>query len=1132
MSFYTSLTGLNAATTELSVTSNNIANAGTSGFKRSEADFGDIFATSPLQKASAVVGRGVSLKEVSQEFSQGNIEFSANSLDIAITGDGFFPLESSDGTKIFTRNGGFSLNEQNQMVNAAGQALQALPVDSTNKADFGEPLRALTIPRVTVSEFRATTEVELGLNLPSEVEPITATFNPAKPETYHKTTSLTVFGASGSSHLATIFYVKTADATADVPFNKYQTHVYIDDTFIEPNLIQASDAGGDLFYVNKYGDVKTQTELAELQRTEENSEQFLITKGTLYKKYAFDNLSTPINSTPATLDFNIPSTSAFLDDLNLTNNSSGVDFSGFSRQDLSDLFSISVDGSTSVSIGLEHLAGSDTPLSGTGIAFELTNIMNQRFGDGKKFDFSSDTNQDLVITRPLTSGGFESLRLNINDIMQDNPTLLESDGQIQREPLAYLLSNYLDTVVNPTADVVNGNTNVDTANNTITIAGHSLSFGDEITYTNNYTTHADVSSAAWSSGNTEGIDSTNNRIYHSGHGLSDGDRIYYDANGGTAISGLTDGEYYFVVGSTSDYISLAATSGGSALDIASDTTGATNHRYVEAPANESITGIHPNNEYYVQSVNGDQITLTATHGGAAIDLTASSASSTHNFQLELPDFSDIEISYDMANQAFRFTQTDESKVNQLYISSGDQSNINNSVLGVGEADFANNTFGTLLSPLDQDDSVTLLSNVLPNGSVLRQANDQRAGISVSYAAGQFSFKSGTTGDGSSLKIETPSTNGIDLLGMTDDSSSFEVKPQVSLVNNLPAVRGTASSPAVVNGSPMGVDPSRSFEVTQDNKTLTVIVDGISAQIELTQGSYSIGTFTQHLEDKINLMADSLGRTVSGVEVGFNESAESLTFTGSTTKDTSFIQVAGHSDWGLENVEAGFGQTSTYIALEADMQGNSMVYVSQGVDGNWNETLDKGDFDENNVPFWSPIFLDKGELTFDTSGTLVSPVGVASLKSATVTGETIGINYANSTQFNSPFAVLNSSQNGAPEGDLVGLTINDDGLVVASYSNGSQSSLGKIILANFATPKGLRQVGDSSFLETSESGAANVGEPGSAGFGTIRAGAMERSNVDLTAELVDLITAQRNFQANAKAIETSSSLTQTIINIRG
>lgn len=169
MSFYTSLTGLNAATTELAVTSNNIANSGTSGFKRSEADFGDIFATSPLQKASSVIGAGVSLKSVSQEFSQGNIEFSANSLDLAITGDGFFALESPDGTKIFTRNGGFMLNEQNQMVNSAGQALMALPVDSTNKADFSEPLSALAIPRQTVAEFSATSEVELGLNLPSEI---------------------------------------------------------------------------------------------------------------------------------------------------------------------------------------------------------------------------------------------------------------------------------------------------------------------------------------------------------------------------------------------------------------------------------------------------------------------------------------------------------------------------------------------------------------------------------------------------------------------------------------------------------------------------------------------------------------------------------------------------------------------------------------------------------------------------------------------------------------------------------------------------------------------------------------------------------------------------------------------------
>jgi flagellar hook-basal body protein len=105
------------------------------------------------------------------------------------------------------------------------------------------------------------------------------------------------------------------------------------------------------------------------------------------------------------------------------------------------------------------------------------------------------------------------------------------------------------------------------------------------------------------------------------------------------------------------------------------------------------------------------------------------------------------------------------------------------------------------------------------------------------------------------------------------------------------------------------------------------------------------------------------------------------------------------------------------------------------------------------------------------------------------------------------------------------------LVSASYSNGTQKSLAKIVLANFATPTGLRQIGDSSYYASAKSGAAKYGEAGSAGFGTLRAGARERANVDLTQELVDLITAQRNFQASAKAIETNNTLTQAIINLR-
>ncbi|MFN5701055.1 MAG: flagellar hook-basal body complex protein, partial [Betaproteobacteria bacterium] len=140
-------------------------------------------------------------------------------------------------------------------------------------------------------------------------------------------------------------------------------------------------------------------------------------------------------------------------------------------------------------------------------------------------------------------------------------------------------------------------------------------------------------------------------------------------------------------------------------------------------------------------------------------------------------------------------------------------------------------------------------------------------------------------------------------------------------------------------------------------------------------------------------------------------------------------------------------------------------------------------------------------------------------------------YGASTQYSSPFSVRKQDQNGRPEGDLIGVEIGDDGLVSASYSNGTQKSLAKIVLANFATPTGLRQIGDSSYYASAKSGAAKYGEAGSAGFGTLRAGARERANVDLTQELVDLITAQRNFQASAKAIETNNTLTQAIINLR-
>lgn len=142
-----------------------------------------------------------------------------------------------------------------------------------------------------------------------------------------------------------------------------------------------------------------------------------------------------------------------------------------------------------------------------------------------------------------------------------------------------------------------------------------------------------------------------------------------------------------------------------------------------------------------------------------------------------------------------------------------------------------------------------------------------------------------------------------------------------------------------------------------------------------------------------------------------------------------------------------------------------------------------------------------------------------------------IDLSQATQFGSPFGVNALTQNGYTTGQLSGVDVDSSGVIYGRYTNGQSQSLGQVVLANFANPQGLRQLGDASWAETAESGTALVSAPGSASLGVLQSGALEDSNVDLTAELVNLITAQRNFQANAQTIQAMDQITQTIINLR-
>jgi len=782
MSFYTSLTGLNAATAMLGVTSNNISNVGTTGFKRSRADFGDIFATSPLQKASSTVGQGVSLKQVSQEFSQGNISFSSNALDLAVTGDGFFPMRSADGLQeLYTRNGSFLLNEQFNVVNSSGQRLMAATVDSTGSANVNERV-VLTIPQKTSGDAKQTSEVSLGLNFPADAPVITESFNRTNAATYNKSTALTVYDNGGNGYLATIYYVKTANANQNLPFNKWQTYVFIGEDQVNASLVQATNANNEKIYVNQYGQTQPYSAVKDELTTAKT------------QLFSLDELTaTKVSQAAEVTGAVIPETS--YDWL------AGKTKSELSNILVTNAFSVDVDASgvpVIIDLSKFNALPSTTKITGDMIAEEATNQLIKGFGI------------------PRTSGN------------------------------------------------------------------------------------------------------------------------------------LTGGERY-----------------------------------------------------------------------------------------------GMKVVFDAVNK-------------------------------------------------------------------------------------KFVVQSGTTGDGSSVAVTSAQSTVTTALGLQ--------------VANIPtetvATRGIPSTPGVAYGSTPTVNTATNFNVDNTNNKFIVTVDGIKSTVSVDVGEYSLAEFTSALQTKINslteIRTDGLTpKEINGVKVEFDLTKKAFKFTSGTTGSDSFIKISGEPIWGLSAVEAGRGSTSTWIKPTQHVDYANGTPQPKYIDGQGNETTNSDGY--IGLPAWSPVYLDKGELTFDTGGKLVSPVAGTQLETVYLAGGkgalTINIDYSASTQYSSAFAVLSQSQDGAPEGDLVGVTIGNDGLVSASFSNGSQRSLAKILLANFSSPVGLRQIGDSSFLTSAASGKPILGTPGSAGFGTLRAGATERANVDLTQELVDLITAQRNFQANAKAIETSSTMTSAIINLR-
>ena len=229
-----------------------------------------------------------------------------------------------------------------------------------------------------------------------------------------------------------------------------------------------------------------------------------------------------------------------------------------------------------------------------------------------------------------------------------------------------------------------------------------------------------------------------------------------------------------------------------------------------------------------------------------------------------------------------------------------------------------------------------------------------------------------------------------------------------------------------------------------------------------------------------------------------------------TKDSASAAGGGESVWSLylqiDGEEVGSTAADPLDPYEPqevrfDQSGN---LVSVG--GNTNGEITVAD--------WAP--LDKNGM----------PNGAASNGAAA-----FNLNLGSATQYGANFGVNDQRQDGYTTGRLSGLDVSQQGVIFARYTNGQSKSLGQVALASFSNTDGLSPSGDTSWVETFESGQPVIGRPDTGTLGAIQASSLEESNVDLSAELVNLIIAQRNYQANAKTIETSDAVTQTIINLR-
>ena len=1229
MSFYTALTGLKGAQQDISTTSNNIANVGSTGFKKSRTEFGDIFGTTPLQ--TNVVGAGTATKSITQQFSQGNIAQSTNTLDMAISGQGFFALKSAGnpGQVVYTRNGAFNVSDSGEIVDSAGQALLGYPVDSDGNvsdktlqgaqklklaADFGEP--------------KVTENISLGVNLPASAKVIAkgVEFDVNDPETYSASSSVTIFDSAGNPKSATVFYIKTQDPLASDQTYKYDTKIFVDGVELAPELARATNSKGTAQFIDKFG-----------QKTTKPEDTGYILEGKGSPLYRADDLGAAVKSTPAMLAGE--PLAAYLSDgrtVRITTDpmefENTMEFMALDNKDTKtglwwgkDFLLVDVDNSGPVSIDIPP-----GTYNGTQLAAAVQNSLREAFGDDKKVLLADGVDNSFTIDLKAPSGDGKAQGLPTPITVDLHEKSIVATADEAKKGLA--VDQFLAHAQRRITDAMNkaiqksgaaGDDDTTTAGH-LKVSGRMFKkvVGKEITnpvampdgFDLITITHKNPQASGDATRHLAYINTNNSpevKVYDQKLTLNTA-AGFENADGKLKLT--VDGTYTlaqleslrFLQNKEGDkptkFITEVGASEVSISSVKSITGNKTeiilNHTVVSsdilasgesaitilAKPSDHIEAYFDNTKGLVEGVSdvfyGNQLALreiqtsakrttatdkdNATTAFAFTKGTIVGANELTSFGLASSDLTEtinwiddrdpaIKLGYDETNQRLTFDPVTA----QLGKGTGvgfDLFTVYSKKLDAGENGLGLEAFGNNPDIDLKTEDILTGKAFVPSGAELRVEN-KRYGMEVEFDTVNNSFvvKSGTTGEAlransavgvtsaqneSSIAVGRYALTKAGIRDTTDDASyAFnKIGKGTAQILGFPRdgiegytkATGLVSKPAVAVGGEALMNMTQAFQVTAlaGENIVNVVVNGVSASIVLPEGNYKGTTFAAELQTRINNMRNPVsGAPVGGVKVTYDADKNNFTFTTSTSGESSTIAIDGALKFGLKNIPLGLGVTTEVRQpVQATDELGRPLYISPTGE----ITANNQAFADNMVQDYYPLYLDEGELTFDIDGNMVSPITKVDYKGLL---KPLTMDFANITQLDKPFSAEEIFQDGYAAGRLTNLEIDNYGNVNAGYSNGQNVALGKIIVANFANNSGLKQIGNSSFLATKASGDPELGEAANDGFGQVLSGSLERSNVDITEELVNLITSQRNYQAAAKAIETSSSMTQTIINIR-